>query len=101
MFSRRKGYPFEHHQVLLKLFAVSIVDLSEMTENGETEVTLPVEMADTEMHLLNNFIKRSAFFEIIKKRKSNIENELADLKKVQYLSQESNRPPFIFYLGVS
>jgi hypothetical protein len=31
-----------------------------MTENGETEVTLSVEMADTEMQLLDNFIKRSA-----------------------------------------
>jgi hypothetical protein len=57
-----------------------------MTENGETEVTLAVDMADTEIQLLDNFIKRSAF----------VENELADLKKVQYLSQERNRSPFIF-----
>ena len=78
-------------------FAVSIVDLSEMTENGETEVTLPVEIADTEIQLLTE-----TQFEIIRKRKRNIENELAHLKKVQYFGQESNRPPCSsFYLGVS
>ena len=76
--------------------AVSIVDLSEMTENVETEVTLPIEMADTETQLLDHLLRCSyteTKFEIIRKRKRNIENELANLKKVQYFSQESNRPP--------
>ena len=63
-----------------------------MTENVETEVTLPVEIADTEMQLLDQF-------EIIRKRKRSIENQLADLKKVQYYSQESNRPPCGDYLS--
>jgi len=77
-------------------FAVSIIDLSEMTENVETEVALPVEMADTETQLLDNLLRCSYTemkFDIIRKRKRNIENELANLKKVQYFSQESNRPP--------
>ncbi len=57
-----------------------------MTENVETEVALPVEMADTETQLLDNLLRSSY---IIRKRKRNIENELANLKKVQYFSQES------------
>ena len=67
-----------------------------MTEDVETEVTLPIEMADTETQLLDRFLSCSYTemkFEIIRKRKRNIENELANLKKVQYFSQESNRPP--------
>ena len=67
-----------------------------MTENVETEVALPVEMADTETQLLDNLLRCSYTemkFDIIRKRKRNIENELANLKKVQYFSQESNRPP--------
>ena len=67
-----------------------------MTENVETEVTLPIEMADTETQLLDHLLRCSyteTKFEIIRKRKRNIENELANLKKVQYFSQESNRPP--------
>lgn len=38
-------------------------------------------MADTEMHLIDSIIKRSAFFEIIRKRKKNIEKEFACLQK--------------------
>ena len=61
-----------------------------MTENVETEVTLPVEMADTETQLLDNLL-RSIYtemkFDIIRKRKRNIENELANLKKVQYFKE--------------
>ena len=75
-----------------------------MTENVETEVTLPVEMADTETQLLDNLL-RSIYtemkFDIIRKRKRNIENELANLKKVQYFSQESNRPPCNRFLSWS
>ena len=62
-------------------FVVSTVDLSEMIEKGETKITLPIEMADTEMHLIDCIIKRSAFFEIIRKRKKNIEKEFACLQK--------------------
>ena len=53
-------------------FAVSIIDLSEMTENVETEVALPVEMADTETQLLDNLLRCSYTemkFDIIRKRK--------------------------------
>jgi hypothetical protein len=66
-----------------------------MTGNVDTEGTLPVEMADTETQLLDNLLRCSNTemnFEITRKRKRNIENELANLKKVQYFSQESNRP---------
>jgi hypothetical protein len=52
-----------------------------MIEKGETKITLPIEMADTEMHLIDCIIKRSAFFEIIRKRKKNIEKEFACLQK--------------------
>ncbi len=85
-------------------FAVSIIDLSEMTENVETEVTLPVEMADTETQILDNLLTcsyKEMKFEIIRKRKRNIENALADLKKVEYFSQESNRPPCNRFLSWS
>jgi hypothetical protein len=74
-----------------------------MTENVETEVTLPVEMADTETQLLDNLLRcsyKEMKFEIIKNRKRNIENNLADLKKVQYFSQESNRPPCNRFLSL-
>jgi len=67
-----------------------------MTENVETDVTLPVEMADTETQLLDNLLRcsyKEMKFKIIRNRKRNIENDLADLKKVQYFSQESLRPP--------
>ena len=67
-----------------------------MTEIVETEVTLPVEMADTETQLLDNLLRcsyKEMKFEIIRNRNRNIENDLADLKKVQYFCQESNRPP--------
>jgi hypothetical protein len=49
-----------------------------MTENVETEVTLPVEMADTETQLLDNLLKSiytEMKFDIIRKSKRNIENE--------------------------
>jgi hypothetical protein len=75
-----------------------------MTENVETEVTLPVEMADTETQLLDNLLRcsyKEMKFEIIRKRKRNFENDLADLKKVQYFSQESNRPPCNRFLSWS
>jgi len=75
-----------------------------MTENVETEVALPVEMADTETQLLDNLLRCSYTemkFDIIRKRKRNIENELANLKKVQYFSQESNRPPCNRFLSWS
>jgi hypothetical protein len=55
-----------------------------MTENVETKVTLPVEIADTETQLLDNLLTcsyKEMKFEIIRKRKRNIENALADLKK--------------------
>jgi hypothetical protein len=67
-----------------------------MTENVETEVALPVEMADTETQLLDNLLRCSYTemkVDIIRKRKRNIENDSANLKKVQYFRQESNRPP--------
>ena len=76
-----------------------------MTENVETEVTLPVEMADTETQLLDNLLRSintEMKFDIIRKRKRNIENELANLKKVLYFSQESiDHLAIDFYLGVS
>jgi hypothetical protein len=52
-----------------------------MLEKGETKVTLPIEMADTEMQLIDYIIKRSTFIEIIRKRKRkrNIEKEFAGL----------------------
>jgi hypothetical protein len=40
-------------------------------------------------------------FEIIRNRKRKIENDLADFKKVQYFSQESNRPPCNRFLSRS
>jgi len=49
-----------------------------MTENVETEVALPVEMADTETQLLDNLLRCSYTemkFDIIRKRKRNIENK--------------------------
>ncbi len=62
-----------------------IIDLSEMTENIETKVTLPVEMADTETQLLDKLLRcsyKEMKFEIIRNWKRNIENDWADLKKV-------------------
>ena len=55
-----------------------------MIEKGETKVTLPSEMADTKMQLID-IIKRFAFFEIIRKRKRNIEKEFASLQKAGLL----------------
>ena len=66
-------------------FVVSTVDLSEMIEKGETKVTLPSEMADTEMQLIDYIIERSAFIEIIRMRKRNIKKEFASLQKAGLL----------------
>ena len=56
-----------------------------MIEKGETKVTLPSEMADTEMQLIDYIIERSAFIEIIRMRKRNIKKEFASLQKAGLL----------------
>ena len=56
-----------------------------MIEKGETKVTLPSEMADTEMQLIDYIIKRSAFIEIIRMRKRNIKKEFTSLQKAGLL----------------
>ena len=56
-----------------------------MIDKGETKVTLPSEMADTEMQLIDYIIKRSAFIEIIRMRKRNIKKEFASLQKAGLL----------------
>ena len=56
-----------------------------MIDKGETKVTLPSEMADTEMLLIDYIIERSAFIEIIRMRKRNIKKEFASLQKAGLL----------------
>ncbi len=66
-----------------------------MTENVETEVTLPVEIADTETQLLDNLLRcsyKEMKFEIIRNRKRKC--SILVKRVIDHLAID-------FYLGVS